>query len=202
MREKKGVKPLDLKDHSDTVGSMMNRRVAIQTALTIATGLAILPRHLRSANGPSVSLTRMQVTADQEALLAEVVDALIPATATPGAKALNVHLFVLKMLDDCHSEKDQRLFIAGLDQVDQFARERQGKGFMTGDETERVALLEGMTQKQAGPPELGEFYRLMRSRTIQGYRESEYVMTEVMPHRMIPDPYDGYYPAKNYQEAL
>jgi len=177
----------------------MNRRAAIKTALTIATGFAILPRHLRSASGPSVRLTELRISATEEALLAEVVETLIPATDTPGAKELKVHLFVLKMLDDCHGAVDQRAFEVGLRQLDGYAQGLMGKHFADGDTAERENVLTSLGRKEGVSPELWTFNRLMRSRAIEGYRESEYVMTHLLPHRMIPAPYDGYYAASNYE---
>lgn len=179
---------------------MINRRVAIKNLVMLMTAAAIIPRHLRSSSGPSILLSDLPINASQEALLAEIVDALIPTTDTPSAKDLNVHLFVLLMINDCHDEADQTVFIQGLDQVDSFALEHSGKSFMKCDQTERVELLGKMKSKATTPPELWSFNRLMRHRTIEGYRESEYVMTHILPHQMIPPPYDGYYPASNYQQ--
>lgn len=180
---------------------MINRRVALKNILMVMTGAVIIPHHLRAANGPSIQLRNIAVSASQEALLAEVVDAFIPPTDTPGAKELKVHLFVLLMLDDCHSQEDQRRFVAGLDQLDAFARALTQKNFSDCPPPERVRVLSSLNQKSSPSPELRSFYRLLRSRTIQGYRESEYVMTHLSPHAMIPPPYDGYYPAKNYEQS-
>ena len=176
---------------------MMNRRVAIKNLVMLMTGAAIIPHHLRSNTGPSIRLSDLPINASQEAQLAEIVDALIPPTDTPGAKDLNVHLFVLMMINDCYDEADQAVFIQGLDQVDSFALKHSGKSFTHCDQTERVELLGKMKSKATTPIELWSFNRLMRLRTIEGYRESEYVMTHILPHQMIPPSYDGYYPASN-----
>ena len=176
----------------------MNRRIAIKTMLLVVTGAAIIPRHLRSATAASVNLTNLPITASDEALLAEVVDTLIPTTETLGAKALQVHLFVLLMLNDCHDQKDQTLFVEGLRQIDAFANAQTGRPFTACNTAERVQLLSRMKSKEATPPAVWSFNRLMRSHTIEGYNVSEYVMTQVRPHQMIPPAYDGFYPARNY----
>ena len=59
---------------------------------------------------------------------------------------------------------------------------------------QRVEFLEGLKQKSAISSRLWIFNQLVRKRAIQGYRESQYVMTHLNPHRMIPEKYDGYYP--------
>lgn len=167
--------------------------------LLIASGAALLPAALRGAKGPSVRLGELKVDADQEALLAEFVETLIPKTDTPGAKELKVHIFVLKMIDDCHGAEDQELLASGLDSVDRLAKKRFGNGFVACKPAQRKALLESLNRKKEVSAELAAFNALVKKRAIQGYLVSQYVMTSLRPHKMIPDPYDGYYPASNYK---
>ncbi|HCR31265.1 MAG TPA: hypothetical protein DIV79_14750, partial [Opitutae bacterium] len=58
-----------------------------------------------------------------------------------------------------------------------------------------IEALKRMSNQSDASPELQAFIRIAKKLTIQGYLESKYVMTELLPHKMIPDPYDGYYPA-------
>ena len=62
---------------------------------------------------------------NEERMLQLVVETIIPSTDTPGAKELNVDQFVLLMVNDCHSEKDQIAFYSGLHSMDAFVE----KGF-------------------------------------------------------------------------
>jgi hypothetical protein len=59
-----------------------------------------------------------------------------------------------------------------------------------------------VNKKSYASPELQAFIQIAKSRTIQGYLESKYVMTEVILHKMIPDPYDGYYPASKLEGKI
>ena len=131
----------------------------------------------------------------EESLLRIVVDTLIPATDTPGAKELKVDQFVLLMVNDCHSEKDQAAFYAGLHDLDAFTEKQFGQSFVACDADTRVEALNSLSKSPDASPELQAFFKIAKGRTIQGYLESKYVMTELLPHKMIPDPYDGYYPA-------
>src|SRR4051794_22340896 len=92
----------------------MDRRSAVKNLFIIAGGLALMPSCLREQGGASIVLKNIRVNSDQEDLLADLVEALLPETDSPGAKSLNLHLFVLKMVDDCHSPEDQQAFIDGL----------------------------------------------------------------------------------------
>lgn len=177
----------------------MNRRIALKNALMIVGGAALIPRQLRGVGGPSIRLAKLKLTALDETLLASLVDTLIPATDTPGAKALKVHLFVMKMVEDCHDEAEQRIFTEGLRQVDRYSTKRFGQDFVGCRQIEQVGILEGLKVKSGVSAELWGFNRLLRKRAIQGYMESQYVMTHLIPHRMIPEKYDGYYPASNYE---
>lgn len=177
----------------------MNRRIALKNALLVVGGSALIPVSLRGVRDPSIRLTHLKIDFDGEVLLGEVVDTLIPATDNPGAKELNVHLFVLMMIDECHTSEEQRAFASGLKGLDDYSKQQFGKGFTNCDRAERVQLVEGLKQMNKISSDLGTFGQLMRRRAIQGYRESQYVMTKVIPHRMIPEKYNGYYPASNYE---
>jgi|TARA_B110000037_G_scaffold223163_1_gene303134 hypothetical protein len=167
--------------------------------LLIASGAVLLPASLRGANGASISLDALNIDADQEAFLAEFVETLIPATDTPGAQELKVHLFVLKMIDDCHGAKDQKLLVSGFASVDDLAKKQFGNRFVACKPSQRKKLLESLNRKKEVSTELAAFNTLVKNRAIQGYLVSQYVMTDLLPHKMIPDPYDGYYPASNFK---
>ena len=140
-------------------------------------------------------LKHLTIDHEQELLLAEVAETIIPATDTPGAKALGLHLFVLKMMDDCYDAGDQQNLMKGLDQLDAAAQKSFGNRFMKGSMLQREKLLGGLRAKSEHPAELIKFYTLTKYITIRGYKYSKYMMTELMPHKMIPDHYDGFYPA-------
>ncbi len=161
----------------------------------IASGAALLPASLRGAKGASVSLDSLKIDSDKEALLAEFVETLIPKTDTPGAKELKIHLFVMLMIDDCHNAADQRILERGLEKLDGLAKEHFDKGFRACSTDQRLELLSSLKIKKKVSAELFAFNALVKKRAIQGYLQSEYVMTRLLPHKMIPDPYDGYYPA-------
>ncbi len=177
----------------------MNRRIALKNALLVVGGSVLVPSSLRGIGDPSIRLNHLKINRENEVLLGEIVDTLIPTTDTKGAKELNVHLFVLMMVDECHAPEEQRAFVVGLQEFDGYSRRRLGKAFADCDREQRVNLVESLKEKKSVSSSLWTFNQLMRRRAIQGYRESQYVMTHMIPHRMIPEKYDGYYPASNYE---
>ena len=153
-------------------------------------GLISLPAWANSWTTETVRLTRQLLTRDQMDLLADMAETIIPATDTPGAKALNVHQFIQKMVTDCYELKAQDTLRTGLDSLDTLAQKSFGKPFGEGDVTQRTMLL---TQRSQDPAQK-DFYNLVKGLTIRGYMSSEYVMTNLTHYEFIPSRYHGCVP--------
>lgn len=151
----------------------MNRRTAIRQLFIVAGGLAIASSCSTDSNAPSIELNNIKLTASDEELLSSLVEAIIPETGSPGAKALNLHLFVMKMLDDCYSEADQQAFLEGLAKAHKELKKTDAVGYLS-------AL-----------PDDDVFRNILKRRTIQGYLNSEYVMKNKLVYELVPGRYDG-----------
>lgn len=169
----------------------MNRRASIRTLLYIAGGTLVLPACFRESGRASIELANLKVSEDDEALLETLVETLIPATDTPGGRELLLHLFVLKMVDDCHGPEDQHAFAEGLRAFTGWARKAVGIPFVEAGKEDREALLRRIDD--AGDP-AGKFFSLVKRRAIQGYMNSKYVMTNLVKYELVPGRYDGYFP--------
>ena len=178
-----------------TTSKLMNRRQAIKRAALLSGGMLLLKHSLLGQTSSLSIPTSATFGPKEESLLQLVVDTMIPATDTPGAKELKVDQFVLLMVNDCHSEQDQIAFYSGLHSMDAFVEKGFGQSFASCDIDTRIEALKSVNKKSDASPELQAFIQIAKKLTIQGYLESKYVMTEVLPHKMIPYPYDGYYPA-------
>jgi len=77
----------------------MERRVALKQLATLAGGLVSLPAWANEWSSASVFGCQSFLSTDEGDLLATAVDTIIPATDTPGARALGVDGFVQKI--DC-----------------------------------------------------------------------------------------------------
>ena len=173
----------------------MNRRQAIKRTVLLSGGMVFFKYSLLGQASSLSVPASATFGPKEESLLQLVVDTMIPTTDTPGAKDLGVDQFVLLMVNDCHSEQDQIAFYSGLHNLDAFTEKHFGQSFTLCDADTRVEALNSVNKKSDASPELQTFFKIAKKLTIQGYLESKYVMTEVLPHKMIPDPYDGYYPA-------
>ncbi|MET3114523.1 hypothetical protein AAKU52_002258 [Pedobacter sp. CG_S7] len=175
----------------------MERRFAIKQILIMAGGIALLPSCLKESGKSSILLKNLTVTLDQELLLGEIAETIIPKTDTPGAKELNLHLFVLKMLDDCYEPEKQRDFLKGLEQLQQETQNQFAKSFSKLTLMEREEVLRKIENNKEASPELAVFYQLMKNKTIQGYVSSKYVMTNLKKWELVPGRYNGYFPVKS-----
>jgi hypothetical protein len=171
------------------------RRTAIRNLLIIAGGAMILPACYRKSGKSTIQLNSISLTEEDETILEMLCETLIPETDSPGAKNLKLHLFVLKMVDDCYKKEDQQMFIKGLEEFGAFAKEKTGKTFLEASGSERESLLKTIQQIEKRDQAIPEFYRITKSKTIQGYLNSEYVMTNLLKYELVPGRYNGYFPA-------
>lgn len=81
-------------------------------------------------------------SADQEKLVTEVADIIIPTTKkSPGAKAANVGPFITMMVKDCYPEDAQKAFVKGLEDLEELAKKDFGKSFLEISVKDRDQLL-------------------------------------------------------------
>ncbi|TCC97446.1 gluconate 2-dehydrogenase subunit 3 family protein [Pedobacter psychroterrae] len=163
----------------------MERRIAIKQVLIFAGGMALLPSFLKAAGKASVQLNNLDVGIEQEKLLSQIAEIIIPKTTTPGATELGLHLFVLKMVDDCYDANARQKFMSGL------------KSFEGLDD---AALKQMVSDTNYGKSSISEdakaFYRIMKQQIINGYMNSKYVMTNLVKWELVPARYNGYFPVK------
>ena len=161
-------------------------------------GTVALPAWATSWNPDSLgSLEAGLATAGQTELLAELVETIIPTTDSPGAKALGVHLFILKMLADCYEKTEQTRFLNGLNELDKMVQATHGRSFVDCTPGQRLQILQGREEAlKILPAEQDPFFPFLKNMTIQGYLNSEYVMREVYRYELVPGRYQGCVPVK------
>lgn len=130
------------------------------------------------------------LTSPQEELLAEIVETILPATTTPGAKELGVHVFIQKIVADCLDPKAQETFKNGLAATDASARQLHGKAFTACDTAQRTDVISRLS---AGDK---SFFNQIKGLTVRGYTSSQYYMTNVAHYKLIPGHYYGCVPLK------
>ncbi len=130
--------------------------------------------------------------------MADLTEAIIPATDTPGAKDVGAHLFVLMMIDDCYNPEDQEKFIAGMKQFEEMAKKRYGKSFSSITPAQQNEWLSEL-QNSKGEKDntAASFYHSTRGLTIQCFTGSKYYLTKVHVYEMVPGRFHGCVPVKS-----
>lgn len=158
------------------------------------------------------------------ALLDEVGETIIPATATPGAKAAAVGEFMKVMITDCYTVAEQKVFTDGVEKLQEVCNKMHGKSFMDCTPQQRHVLLvtlekeakqfndkkneaekeEREIAKAAKQPFVGappHYYTMMKQLTLWGFFTSKTGMTETLRHLPVPGRYDGALPYKKGDKA-
>jgi hypothetical protein len=197
----------------------MDRRTVIKNLALVVGGAVLLPSCLKKDGTSYVQLKHINIDEDQQRLITEIAETIIPKTNTPGAKDLNLPAFVLKMIDDCYNKKDQQAFLAGLVEFNTQVKTKYNSAFADLDIKDREALLTNIensakpktgtsaparrfkAQKAAGTSPLNAFYWTIKQQTIFAYTTSQYFMTKQIVYELIPGRYIVHYPVKKLKLA-
>ena len=149
------------------------------------------------------------------ALLDEVGETIIPATATPGAKAAQVGDFMKIFVTDCYTADEQAVFTKGILQLEEATDKMYKKSFMDCDAIQRKELLlslekeaktfnEKVKAANEGKKENKlplHYYTMMKQLTLFGFFTSKTGATETLRHIQVPGKYDGAFPYKKGDKA-
>ena len=175
----------------------MKRRTLIRNFVVFTAGAALLPSCAEQETKATIPLKNISISGEQEKLLEALSETIIPRTATPGAKDLASHLFVLMMVDDCFNAEERQKFVKGLTQFDEMARKKSGTNFVRSSPEQKKALLSEIESKKGISPELLAFYAASKRLTIQSFTSSQYYLTKIQVYEMVPGRYHGCVPVKN-----
>jgi len=177
----------------------MNRRSAIKKFLIFSAGVAVIPSCLREEGKTSIPFQNIKISADQEELLAEIGETIIPATDTPGSKDVSAHIFALIMVDDCFRKEQQDKFIKGLNEFDDHTKKKFGNSFAKCSQSQKEQLLAEIESKKSMAQDdvAASFYFTMKRLTLQGYQTSKYYLTKVDVYKLVPGRFHGCVPVKS-----
>ncbi len=174
----------------------MNRREALKSIGLLSGGIMLFPSCDFSEEHVARIMNKLKITAAQEKTLNELVSALIPEGEIPGAGSLKVSSFVWVMLDDCSDSEKQASFMKGIDLFPQKIKIHSGKFFQSLNQNEKEDAIKeilnlGISENKnsATLKNIKSFINTTKNYTIWGYMQSEYIMTEIMPYKLVPGSY-------------
>ena len=208
----------------------MNRRDALLRVATMVGATMTLPGLGSSALADTLEASAAKriatgkpvlFTADQDALVADLADVIIPTTSTPGAKAAKVNEIIDVVLKDCYKPADQQRFIDGLTMTQKMSQDSYGKSFTQLDANQKIELMKKLeadskqqkskaagavagqqdVQIAAEKQNVTPFFVMLKDLTLMGYFTSEIGATQALEYVAIPGRYDGCVPLKPGQKA-
>jgi hypothetical protein len=194
----------------------ITRREAIRNCIVVAVGSTFIPSCLRESK-PSISLKHLDITGDQEKLLSELAETIIPRTDTPGAKDTYAHLFVLKMVDDCQPKEEQQKFVSGLKEFEKLSQKKFDKSFIQCSQPQRDELVSDVLNKKSNstaggknggqnstkkeePDDVAAFVKSTKRLALQAYMTSQYYLTKVQPYKLVPGKFEGCIPVASLNQ--
>jgi len=145
-------------------------------------------------------------TSNQQKMIAEIAELIIPTTSTPGAKAAKVPEFINALITDCYPEQDQKRFFTGLDKLDADAKTAHGKSFLTITPAQQTNLLKKaeadyLVQRQKNKSAPAPFFAMIKEMSIIGYFTSEIGATKALNYLPVPSAYRPCEPLKPGQKT-
>lgn len=188
--------------------NLLNRREAIARLAVLMGGAIVIGSESYLSGTPLTGKTvNRAFTAADVALLDEIGDTIIPATNTPGAKAVHIGAFITMMVTDCYDDANHAVFLAGLGAINDAARAKCGKDFMAASAAERTALLNELDAEQKrhhaakARGDSPHYFRMMKQLTLLGYFSSEIGATQAMRFIEVPGRFDGNAPYQKGDRA-
>jgi len=122
----------------------MDRRAAVRNMAFLMGGAlsaTTIGVFLEGCSSASKEQSGSLFTENQQLLVTEIADIIIPTTSTPGAKAAGVGPFITMMIKDCYPDEAQKAFIKGLEDLEKQAENSFKKSFLEISSTQRQELL-------------------------------------------------------------
>jgi len=191
----------------------MQRREALR--LLMAGGvLPALPTSLFAffqGAHPASGYTLRTLNPHQNDTVVAMIDQIIPATDTPGAKGARVNEFIDVILTEWADAEERKNFLDGLAGVDKQTTDLFGKNFVDASPGQQVTLLRSMDESVATqrtrrmrhgntiPEERdkqlrGEFFNVFKGITVHGYYTSEIGFSQELNLQIIPGAQHGCVP--------
>ena len=178
----------------------MNRRDALSRVALILGGTVVGGEFFLSGctnADKKLGMAGINFTNDDTAFLDEVAETILPATDTPGAKDAKVGAFMATIVRDCYTEKDQKIFLDGMQKLNDASRKKNGKSFLDSNPQERHDLLTDLDKEQKTytdnkkKDDPTHYFRMMKELTLWGYFTSEPGATKALRYVAVPGRYEG-----------
>ncbi len=158
---------------------------------------------------PAAGYSLRTLDTHQNDTVVAMIDQIIPATETPGAKGARVNEFIDVILTEWASDEERRNFLSGLADVDKQSNELFGKNFAAAAPDQQLILLRALDESAAiarsvdkhRPPVWDaagrdtqmqdDFFTVFKKMTVHGYYTSEIGFSQELKLQIIPGAQHG-----------
>jgi hypothetical protein len=178
----------------------MERREVIRV-LGATLALPFLPRsaeaaialgervHRQPAEVPFRTLNR-----EQQAMVTEIAEMIIPETDTPGATSVKVPQFVDLILTEWATDEERSVFLAGLADIDARAATLGAPRFVGLTGAQKTELLTALDAARRDKTGAGAAFARLKGLTVYGYFTSQPVQERILKRQMYFPSYQGNVP--------
>lgn len=167
----------------------MNRRDTLKALMAASAGLVALPAWAQGWSVESLASHPSTFSVAEQEMLSAVANTIIPAGDSIGALSVGVDVFLQKLFDRCYETEVQDNIRKQLSALASAAREKHGKQFASCDQGQREQLLLAFASSE--DERQAEFFKLIKSETIRGFRTSKEVMVDFHNYKVAPGHYYG-----------
>lgn len=148
---------------------------------------------------------------EQQGLIAELAEVILPRTQTPGAKDAMVDIYIVDMIESCTDVKSQNNFINGLNELRNYTLNNYNTPFSECSNNDKIAILKYFERKSTyhynilnkidrkilGKP----FFVKLKELTIEGYCISKVGATMGLEYDYIPHNFQACIPLTKDQRS-
>ena len=149
---------------------------------------------IKGCTPPRTALWKAKAFTEPQSLIVEdVLEIIMPKTATPGALELDVHVFIDDMVSMIFKKEKKEAFVKGLDALDKAATDKFGSGFSACTKEQRVEILTEEDKGGSDKVKVGgrTFFAEFKSLASTGYFRTEVGCTQVKKHVGVPGKWEG-----------
>ena len=157
---------------------------------------------------PASGYALRTLSPNQNDMVVAMIDHIIPATDTPGARAARVNEFIDVILSEWATADERQNFLSGLADVDKRSNELFGKDFVVASPAQQLTLLLAMddavsaersrrtrhssdSSDERDTQLKGSFFSVFKNITLHGYYTSEIGFTQELKLQIIPGAQHG-----------
>jgi len=178
------------------------KRLAVLTGGTLsATTIAAVMGGCSAQNG---DFSPQTLSSNQNSLVIELTERIIPETDTPGAAKAKVNEFIDHMLTNWNTKAEKEHFLEGLDTVESLSNDTYNSNFLTLSKENQIEVMERLEEeafKQRGKNNQKPFFLMLKEFTIVGYYTSEIGASQELNSDLIPGYYDACIPYSKVGKA-